>query len=115
MSRFTEAETELREVVRLDPNSAQAYTNLGNLARLRGDLASAAKQYRLALEKDPSLDKPRLGLGLVLGAGGDLTGARRQFEQAARSSDESVRREAQGALQKIDSLLEHGKSGSPSR
>src|SRR5262249_12197999 len=101
---FAEAEAELRKVIRLDPNSAQAYSNLGNLARMRGDMASAIAQYRLALEKDPTLDKPHLGLGAVLGSQGDLSGARKQFEQAARSPDPNVRSEAQQALKKVELL-----------
>jgi len=85
----------------IDPNSAQAYNNLANLLRQRGDLGGAIAQYRLALEKDPTLDKPHLGLGMALGSQGDFPAARKHFEQAAKSADLTLRHDAQEALKKI--------------
>src|SRR5262249_22773631 len=102
-----EAESELREVIRVEPGSALAYNNLGNLLRERGNTRGAIEQYRLALEKDPALDKPHLGLGMALRSQGDLAPARQQIEQAARSADPALRDAAQEALKKIELLDRH--------
>jgi Flp pilus assembly protein TadD len=67
-------------------------------------LPEAIAQYRLALEKDPTLDKPHLGLGMALGSQGDFAAARKHFEQAAKSADSTLRREAEDALRKIQML-----------
>lgn len=104
LDRFAQAESELREVIRLNPNSALAYNNLANLLRQQGNTPGAIAQYRLALEKDPALDKPHLGLGMALGSQGDFPAARKHFELASRSTDPTLRREAQEALKKIQML-----------
>jgi tetratricopeptide (TPR) repeat protein len=91
-------------VIRLDPNSAVAHTNLGNLLRQRGNLREAIEQYRDALSKDPGLDRPHLGLGMALATLGDFATARKEFEEAARSADPGVHQAAQDALQKLQSF-----------
>ena len=82
-----------------------AYGNLASLLRLRGNTRGAIELYRLALEKDPALERMHLGLGMALGSQGDFAAARKHFEQAAKSEDLSLRHDAQEALKKVPMLV----------
>jgi tetratricopeptide (TPR) repeat protein len=60
----------------IDPHDAAfCRTQLGDLAFGRGDLDSAATEYRAALAADPASVAARRGQSRVLAARGDLTGA----------------------------------------
>lgn len=52
--RLGEAEDYARKLLRKDPRFGLAYGVLGDLARHRGDLKEAAKQYAYAVQFDPS-------------------------------------------------------------
>jgi outer membrane protein OmpA-like peptidoglycan-associated protein len=55
----------LREAVRLCPQHAEAWNNLGTIYEKEGDLEQAEKAYRLANEHNPELGIPLAGLGDV--------------------------------------------------
>ena len=49
LGRLDDAERVLREALRVDPGSGQAHFNLGEIARVRGDIAGARRSYEAAL------------------------------------------------------------------
>jgi hypothetical protein len=57
------AEAALQEAIRLDPASAKALNNLGNVLGDRGALAAAERAYRDAIALDPALPEPHNNLG----------------------------------------------------
>jgi Flp pilus assembly protein TadD len=52
LGRLDDAERVLEAALRIDPASGQAYFNLGEIARMRGDMARARQSYEAAL-RDP--------------------------------------------------------------
>jgi len=65
------AERELRAVLDLDPNNAEAHTNLGVLAFQRGECSSAAVEFRKVLAIQPSLPQAEALLGICQRRAGD--------------------------------------------
>ncbi len=55
----------LEALVREDPGNARAWRNLGQAARVQGDLERAVAAWQRALELDPSLVQPLYSLGVV--------------------------------------------------
>jgi Tfp pilus assembly protein PilF len=56
----------LGEVLTLDPSYFDAHRVLGVAAELDGNMEEAARQFRTAIEGDPSLSEAHVDLGLVL-------------------------------------------------
>jgi tetratricopeptide (TPR) repeat protein len=66
-----------------DPQlQAEALTTLGDVARLSGDLAGATANYARALQLNPNLIAPELGLGLVAVGQGNWGVAASYFQTA---------------------------------
>jgi Flp pilus assembly protein TadD len=83
--RFTEAEVELREAIRLDPRSAEALNYLGYSLADRGErLDEALELIRGALAIDPWNGAYLDSLGWVYLKSGRLEDARDPLERAAR-------------------------------
>lgn len=72
---------ELKTVVKLDPDNAEAQGNLGVLLFFRGDYADAAPALRAALKIQPGLTKMQMLLGVSEKRVGDLTSAQTDLEQ----------------------------------
>lgn len=72
---------ELKTVVKLDPDNAEAQGNLGVLLFFRGDYADAAPALRAALKVQPGLTKMQMLLGVSEKRLGDLTEAQTDLEQ----------------------------------
>jgi tetratricopeptide (TPR) repeat protein len=51
-----------REAIRLDPQMADAYLNLGNVYLEMNNLVQAAAQFKKALEIDPAMERAQRGL-----------------------------------------------------
>ena len=51
--KFAEAEASYRKAIELDPNNAEAYTNLGRALAGQGEFVEAEKASRTAIELDP--------------------------------------------------------------
>jgi tetratricopeptide (TPR) repeat protein len=68
--KLDQAESDLRQVLHEEPNSAQGRYLLGKVAAARGQKLAAQQQFIQALESDPSLLAARLELALSLTAGG---------------------------------------------
>jgi DNA-binding transcriptional MerR regulator len=82
---FEEAEALYEEAVRLDPNLAIAYTNLGNIKFRRGDDAAAEALYRRALGLDDRQPEAHYNLGYVILERGDAKSAVPHFERAVEA------------------------------
>ncbi|MDQ5851677.1 MAG: tetratricopeptide repeat protein [Chloroflexota bacterium] len=54
-SRYGEVEAQLKQSLALDPSFADTYVKLGNLYRVKGQLAQAAEQYAQAIQRRPNV------------------------------------------------------------
>ncbi|HEY0153993.1 MAG TPA: protein kinase [Longimicrobium sp.] len=63
------AERELRETVRLDPNRAIAYANLGEVYRVRGQKPAAIANYRRFLQLNTNARREEIARGKLRGMG----------------------------------------------
>ena len=61
-----EAEACFREAIRLEPQLAQAHTNIGLLLEQKGELAQAEHHYLQAISADPGRGRVHLNLGVLL-------------------------------------------------
>jgi tetratricopeptide (TPR) repeat protein len=85
LRRDLEAQADLRDLIRLDPQCAMAYRLLGELAARRDEHGSAAIFFREALRLDPS-DREAADWLLVVGPDSRPVGAR--IARGTRSPDE---------------------------
>jgi hypothetical protein len=79
-----EAEEHLRVAVRLKPDYARAYTNLGMAFDLQGKHKDAIAAYRQALGIHPDLPGTRYNLGIALAKDGQIDEAIEQLREAVR-------------------------------
>lgn len=63
LGRFAQAAAEFREAVRLDPDYAEAYNNLGIALAEQGDMAPAVEAFRQAVRLDPANAESQSNLG----------------------------------------------------
>jgi tetratricopeptide (TPR) repeat protein len=64
--RYAEAEALWRKVVAEQPNSAEAFYQLGFSLHLQEEIGSAIAAYRQAIALNPNYDAPHMNLGLAL-------------------------------------------------
>lgn len=89
-----DAKRELEAVLAIDPNSAEAYSNLGVIAFSRHDCQTASQRFRKALEIQPSLTKTEALLGICAKRVGDPA-ARALLEKSFSTlKDKQLRLEA---------------------
>lgn len=98
MKRPVEAIEAYIEAVRLNPRSYQTYNNLGVLFKERGDLDSAVRYYRAALEIQPAYDGARYNLAVV-----DLAQGRR--EEALGAVQQLRRQGSQELANRLESKI----------
>lgn len=79
---YDEAEALYRRAIRLDPQLAIAYTNLGNIRFRRGDEPGAEALYRRAIEIDSHQPEAHYNLGYVMLERGDARAATDYFQRA---------------------------------
>lgn len=79
--QYEQAETHLREIVKQQPESAEAYFNLGLSLHLQMELDEAIKTYQQAIQLDPKYDQPYTNMGLALIEGNQLEEAMTAFQQ----------------------------------
>jgi len=103
---YDEAEALYTEAIRLDPQMAIAYTNLGNVRFRRGDEPGALSLYHRALSLDPEQPEAHYNVGYVALEHGDARTAVTHFEQAihadARFADAHFNLAM--ALERVDDL-----------
>lgn len=78
--RTSEAEVAWRNLLKLQPGSAEAYAHLGFLESQQEHYGRAIPLYRKALALDPRMPALRMNLGLTLFKAGQLRNAMRMFE-----------------------------------
>ena len=78
-----EAARAYEEAARLDRLGADAWINVGRLARVRRDHAAALEAFTTAVDRAPSNEDALLGRGLARAATGDVEGALLDFTRAA--------------------------------
>ncbi|HEK0905931.1 TPA: tetratricopeptide repeat protein [Pseudomonas putida] len=86
-----QARASCERYLRLFEPKAQVYYWLGLLSDTQGDAGEALKHYRKALYLEPQHTEALLHLATLLASQGDVTGARRLQERAARAGRESER------------------------
>jgi tetratricopeptide (TPR) repeat protein len=93
--KTTDAEVAWRNLLQLQPGSAEAYAHLGFLESRQEHYAQAIPLYRKALALNPGMPALRMNLGLTLFKAGQLRDALRIFEDLVnkepRSSAEAER------------------------
>jgi len=82
-NQFAEAEKQFRLAARLDPDYAQAHTNLGVALRRKGDLDGAIAKYREAIRLEPDDAEAHSNLGIALYDKGDGQAALEEFRRAS--------------------------------
>ncbi len=82
MGRLDEAEQVTREVLRLSPEHAGAYSNLGAIASWRQDYAGAELEYRRTLALQPDIQDAQSGLAYALLAQGRFEQGWQQHERS---------------------------------
>lgn len=83
--QFDRAAKLYEQVVKLDPRSAQAHSNLGFALYMLASYPSAIAQFRKALELDPHLDRTQVLLALSYFDSGDYERAVPLLEKAYQS------------------------------
>jgi tetratricopeptide (TPR) repeat protein len=84
MGRLDEAIAEYREAIRINPNFAEAHTNLGRALRDKGQLDEAIAECREAVRLSKGLATPHIGLGNALHVKGRLDEAIAEYHEAIR-------------------------------
>ncbi|AFM24692.1 Tfp pilus assembly protein PilF [Desulfomonile tiedjei DSM 6799] len=91
---FQEAEEVLQRGVRLSPNTAALYTNLGIVSAARGDVSESVRLYRKAIELDQRRSESHLNLGAALLELKDPEGAANAFRKAVELNPGSAKAHA---------------------
>jgi tetratricopeptide (TPR) repeat protein len=75
-----EAEAHLREAIRLDPNLAPAYFQLGNMLEDKGLTKDAIDQFQAAARIDPGYAEPHYALARDYRKIGDMAASKRELK-----------------------------------
>ena len=78
-AQLAEVESRLKTAIRLSPQYADAYLQLGQVYSSRGNYSSAIEQYTHALKVSPNLADAHYRLGQALRRAGDAAGAEKEF------------------------------------
>jgi tetratricopeptide (TPR) repeat protein len=104
-----EAARHARGTVRLAPDLAIGWYDLGLIERQRGDLPAAIAAYRRAIALDPGHPESHQNLAVALLLGGDIVGAREGFRTAigllhrqGRDAEASALRSRAAAVVKLE-------------
>jgi tetratricopeptide (TPR) repeat protein len=82
--RQQEAIVQYEQALRIDPEAAEAHTNLGNVLARMGKIEEAIAHHEQALRIDPDSAKAHNNLGLDLTKTGKIDEAIANYEQALR-------------------------------
>jgi tetratricopeptide (TPR) repeat protein len=96
------AVTSFREAIRLQPDYAQAHTNLAVVLFQWNQIEEARYHFERAIQLQPNYALGHLNYGLMLRKLGRIDEARQQIGQAAVSADPSTRDAARHALSELD-------------
>jgi predicted O-linked N-acetylglucosamine transferase (SPINDLY family) len=82
--KYDEAVAYYQQSLRLEPNSASAYNNLGNVFMRQGKLSEAVESYQQALRCKPDSVDAHYNLGVVLAKQEKLDEAQAQYHEVLR-------------------------------
>ncbi len=88
--RLAEAETQLRDILSLDPKCGPGHVLAARLALEKGDLAAARSALGSAIELGGESEETDYLLGVLAEWSGDLTGALGHFRRASQRGSPSV-------------------------
>lgn len=80
--RFEDAARVYARILELNPDDAEGYNDLGMALHYMGDTSGALVQLRIAVTKDPNLQRPWLTLGFLSLQADNQTEARDALERA---------------------------------
>lgn len=89
-SQFAEAELRYREALRLHPDFARAWLNLGNVQLAREQPNEAAASYREALRREPGYGAAHANLGRLYLGQKDYRNAAEHYAMAVRALPDSA-------------------------
>jgi tetratricopeptide (TPR) repeat protein len=89
-AQFAEVESLLKTAIRLSPQYADAYLQLGQVYSSQGNYSSAIEQYTHALKISPNLADAHYRLGQALRRAGDAAGAEKEFAVFERLHKQEV-------------------------
>ena len=84
LNRFTEAEKEYREAIRINPNAEKAHNNLGGLLCNSKRFKEAEREFREAIRINPNNAGVHYNFGLLLYTSKRFKEAEREFRAAIR-------------------------------
>jgi len=90
LDRVGEAGEHLRRALALRPDFAEAWFNLGNIERERGDRGAARRRYERALAARPGMAEAHAGIGELLKAEGELGRAIDHFVLALKGRADMI-------------------------
>ena len=82
LKRFDEAVECYKKAIRVNPNYAAIYNNLGNVFKETGELELATNNYKQAIKIKPNYSEAYFGLGLVLEEKEEFLSAIKNYENA---------------------------------
>jgi tetratricopeptide (TPR) repeat protein len=88
--RVAEAQAQLEEALRLDPEDAEVHSNLGTVLQAQGRIAEGTEYLRTAVRLAPKDDRVHFNLGNGLLAAGQGDAAMREFETAVRLNPDNA-------------------------
>ena len=89
LEKLTEAEISFRQAIALNPEYAQAYSNLGVNLKDLGRFEEAEVNFRKAINIDQNYTEAHCNLSIILYANGNLDSAIESIEKASSSNSES--------------------------
>lgn len=96
---LSEAMICFKRMIKLNPNSAKAHTNLGATYYDIGEKDSASDEFKIAIKLDPNAPQPQFNLGVLLMDSNDCNAAIQRFEYASKLDHPRI---------KLDSLVAWG-------
>ncbi len=81
---------EYENVLKLDPDNAEAHNNLGAIYKEQGSLDKAVKHYQFVMESNPGMDEVHNNLGVVYYLRGDNEEAVQEYRKALELNPDNL-------------------------
>jgi tetratricopeptide (TPR) repeat protein len=81
---------EYKNVLKLDPDNAEAHNNLGAIYKEQGDLDKAVEHYQFVLASNPGMDEVHNNLGVVFYLRGDHEEAVQEYRKALELNPDNL-------------------------